>query len=308
LDFLVIGPGAIGCLFSARLTKAGHGVTIVDYREKRASFINNNGINLEGLSGEYTAHVPAITGEFTGRADVAMVCVKACQTREAAEKIVCWLHPRTVVLTLQNGLGNLEILEEIFKENRVFGGVTAEGSTLLGPGHVRHAGRGQTIIGPADSEKGHAEKIVSAFSMAGFDTRSTDEVRDLIWGKLIVNVGINALAAIAMLKNGQLPGIESAKAVMKDAVQEAMSVAHAKGIPLPYPDPFEHVLEVCRCTAENTASMLQDILREKTTEVGFINGAIVREGEALGIPTPVNCTLTRLVEVIQENYGKRIHA
>ena len=166
------------------------------------------------------------------------------------------------------------------------GGVTAEGATLLGPGHARHAGRGQTIIGPAGPADGPVGKIVSAFEDAGFDTLSTDEVENLIWGKLLVNVGINALTAITRLKNGRLPNVEGARTVMKMAVEEAESVAHAKGINLPYPKAFERVLEVCRATAENKASMLQDILGQRITEIRFINGAVVQEGKKIRNPDP----------------------
>jgi len=119
-------------------------------------------------------------------------------------------------------------------------------------------------------------------------------------------VGINALTAITRLKNGLLPEIEGTKAVLEGAVHEAVTVARARGVSLPYPDPLERVLEVCRATSGNMASMLQDVLRQRETEVAFINGAIVREGKALGIPTPVNSTLTFLVQAIQESYDQRV--
>ena len=306
MNFLVVGPGAMGCLFASRLKKAGHHVMIVDHKPERADFINKNGISIEGAAGEERIRVPVVSGTVPEETDVALICVKANQTREAAEEIFSWLDLRTLVLTLQNGIGNIELLEEVFGKGRVLGGVTSEGATLLGPGHARHAGRGQTIIGPAGPPDGPVAKIVSAFEDAGFDTHSADEVENLIWGKLLVNVGINALTAITRLKNGRLPAIDGARAVMKMAVGEAESVAHAKGINLPYPNPFERVLEVCRATAENKASMLQDVLGQRITEIQFINGAVVREGRRSGIPTPVNLTLTSLVETIQETYDNRV--
>lgn len=306
MNFLVVGPGAMGCLFASRLKKAGHHVMIVDHKPERADFINKSGILIEGASGEERVHVPVVTGRAPEKTDVALICVKANQTKEAAEEISSWLDLRAAILTLQNGLGNLELLEEVFGKERVLGGVTSEGATLLGHGHARHAGRGQTIIGPAGPANGPVAKIVSAFENAGFETSSADEVENLIWGKLIVNVGINALTAITRLKNGQLPAIEGARTVMKMAVGEAESVAHAKGINLPYPNPFERVLEVCRATAENKASMLQDVLGQRLTEIQFINGAVVREGKKLEISTPVNLTLTSLVSAIQETYNQRI--
>jgi len=306
MNFLVVGPGAMGCLFANRLKKVGHHVTIADYKPDRADFINRHGICLEGPTGEERVRVPAVTGSISEEPDVALFCVKANQTREAAEEIAPLIHRQTSVLTLQNGLGNLELLEEVFGKGRVLGGVTAEGATLLGPGHARHAGRGQTIIGPAGSGDGPVSEIVRALAGAGFDTRAAEDVESLIWGKLIVNVGINALTAIIRVKNGQLPAIKGAQTVMKMAVQEAVSVAEARGIHLPYPNPIERVLEVCHATAGNVASMLQDVLGARITEIQAINGATVREGIKFGIPTPVNLTLTCLVEGIQGTYHERI--
>ena len=308
MNFLVVGPGAMGCLFAACLKKAGNHVTLLDYRPKRVDLINQHGVRIEGITGEYEVQVPAITGKSPEIPDVVLICVKANQTRKAAEELADWLGSEVPVLTLQNGLGNLEILEEIFGKDQVLGGVTAEGATLLGPGHIRHAGQGDTIIGPEGLPDGPVWEIVSSFKDAGFSIRSTENVKDLIWGKLIVNVGINALTAITRLKNGRLPDIEGTSLIMEKAIREAVAVAHAKGIDLPYPDPFKRVVEVCRATAGNIASMLQDVLKQRITEVAFINGAIVREGKELDIPTPVNHTLTCLVQAIEETYDERINS
>ena len=306
MNFLIVGPGAMGCLFAGHLKKAGHQVVILDYKKERVNHINGNGISLEGVGGNFNIQVTAVTGKPSLKFDVVLICVKAYQTDEVARTISSWLDPNVMVLTLQNGLGNLEILKKVLGNERVLGGVTAEGATLFGPGHVRHAGRGPTVIGPAGSDDGPAANIVSAFADAGFDIRAVDEVEDLIWGKLIVNVGINALAAITRLKNGRLPNIDGTRQAMKEAILEAVRVADAKGIKLPYPDPIERVLVVCRGTADNIASMLQDVLAQRTTEIRFINGAIVSEGRRLGIPTPVNFTLSCLVEALQESYNETV--
>jgi 2-dehydropantoate 2-reductase len=302
MNFLIVGPGAMGCLFAGRLKKAGHQAVILDYKEDRANIINRDGISLEGVGGDFKVQVVAVTGKPAQKPHVALICVKAYQTGDVARTLSSWLDPDVMVLTLQNGLGNLETLKNTFGDKRVLGGVTAEGATLLGPGHVRHAGSGPTIIGPLGGEHGPTANIVSAFLDAGFDTRAVDGVEDLIWGKLIVNVGINALTAITKLKNGRLPNIEGTHQVMKEAIGEAVRVADALGIQLPYPDPVKRVLEVCAGTADNIASMLQDVLAQRATEIRFINGAIVREGLRLGIPTPVNFTLSCLVEAIQDSY------
>jgi 2-dehydropantoate 2-reductase len=295
----------MGSLFAACLQKAGFEVTLLDYIEERAKRINDHGIRVEGVTGDYTEKVPTMTGDIPQPPDLVLICVKAYNTREASLNIKPWLKPETGVVTLQNGVGNLEILEEVFGSDRVLGGVTAEGATLLGPGKIRHAGRGETIIGPSGNAGSPAEKMVAAFNEAGFQTRSVKDVKDLIWGKLLINVGINALTAITGLKNGRLPKLGGTRLIMEEAVKEAVAVAEAKNIHLPYPDPMGRVIEVCQATAGNIASMLQDVLKKKLTEIDFINGAIVREGQALGIPTPVNLILTSLVQVIQKTYQER---
>ena len=302
MNFLIVGPGAMGCLFASRLSKAGYDVILLDYIRERAEKISRQGIIVEGVTGEYAVNVPVVVGEVGPQPDYALICVKAVKTREAGESIEPWLPRKTVVATLQNGIGNIETLMEIFGKERVLGGVTAEGATVLGWGKIRHAGRGSTIFGPDGGPESPSEILVSAFNKAGFKTESTADVEGLIWGKLIINVGINALTAITRLKNGRLPELQGARLVMEEAVKEAAVVAKAKKIQIPYHDPLDRVLGVCRDTAGNISSMLQDVLNKKVTEVDFINGAIVREGEALGISTPINHILTSMVQAIQESY------
>ena len=306
MNFLVVGPGAMGCLFAARLKRAGFHVILLDYNQKRAEEINGRGIMVEGLTGKYSVKVPTVTEGISEMPDFVLICVKSNRTEEAGKAVKLLAGPETVVVTLQNGLGNCEILEKIFGRNRVLGGVTAEGATLSGPGKIIHAGHGETVVGPAGELESPCEKIVSAFIKSGFNARSTDNINELIWGKLVINVGINAITAITRLKNGRLPQIKGTRVVMEEAVKEAVDVAVAMGIKLPYPDPVSRVREVCRDTAGNIASMLQDVLNEKVTEVDFINGAVVREGKKLKILTPVNRTLTYLVQAIEETYHERI--
>jgi len=305
MQFLIVGPGAMGCLFASRLSRAGYDVTLLDYIKERAEKINQQGIMVEGVTGEYTVNVPVVVGETGSQPDYVLICVKAIKTREASEAIEPWLPRKSVVVTLQNGIGNIETLTEIFGKERVLGGVTAEGATVLGWGKIRHAGRGSTIFGPEGSPERPSKRLVSAFNKAGFKTESTANVEGLIWGKLIINVGINALTAITRLKNGRLPELKGTRSVMEEAVKEAVAVANAKKIQFPYHDPLGRVMDVCRDTAGNISSMLQDVLNKKVTEVDFINGAIVREGEALGISTPINRILTSLVQAIQESYKER---
>ena len=306
MEFLIVGPGAMGCLFAARLFNAGYRVTLLDHNEKRAEEINRNGITVQGISGDYTAGVPVRTETSGVTPDIVFICVKSGKTADAAASIKALVKEDTLIATLQNGVGNIEILEEILGRDKITGGVTSEGATSLGIGKIRHAGSGSTVLGPGQKFRKALDKLVEALNKAGFSAGSADNVDDLIWGKLIINVGINALTAITGLKNGQIPLFEGTLDIMKDAVQEAVAVSKAKNINLPYDDPLNKVLEVCRNTSGNIASMLQDVLNKRTTEIDFINGAICREGEKAGISTPVNHTLTRLIKTIESSYDERL--
>lgn len=295
---LIVGAGAIGCLFAARLKRAGFQITLLEKVQETVDRINADGITVEGVSGHYRVMVPAYSGRAPHEPDLVILCVKSYDTREASETIRAWLQPDAPILTLQNGVGNIEILQKVFGRERVLGGVTAEGATLVTPGKIRHAGQGETIVGGGKA----AGEVASVFEKAGFNIRAVDDIYPFIWGKLIINVGINALAAITRLKNGRLPELKGTRSIIEAAVKEAVTIIKAKNIDIPIPDPLGRVMEVCEATAGNMASMLQDVLNQKRTEIDSINGAIVREGAALGIPTPVNSTLTSLVQAIQETY------
>jgi 2-dehydropantoate 2-reductase len=278
-------------------------VALVEKVAERRSAINRKGIRVEGVTGECTVPVPISSGKPSLAPEVMLICVKSIETREAAEAVKPWLGLDTSVLTLQNGLGNVEILAEILGQKRVLGGTTAEAATLLSHGRIRHAGQGKTLIAPVEGPDTKAQEIASAFMRAGFKTEVSQDLNSLLWGKLIVNVGINAVAAITRLRNGQLSRFPEILAIIQEAVKEAATVAKAKNVTLPYADPLTRVLEVCSATSDNVSSMLQDVLSKRPTEIDSINGAVVREGKALGIPTPINRTLTSLVGVIQQTYS-----
>ena len=304
MKFLIVGPGAMGLLFAGRLAKfANQDVVILDYKKDRADFLNKNGIKIEGIKGKFHVYVPVITvDELSFSPDFVMICVKAYNTKDAAYELKDVIDHNAVIITLQNGLGNVEILKNILKRD-VYGGITAEGATLLGTGHVRHAGYGDTIIGPKNKR---LIELKDVLNKAGFKTELVDDIEGLIWGKLLINVAINAITAITKLKNGMLPAIEGTRRIMGECLKEAMKVVEKKGIKLPYEDPIQKAYEVCEKTANNVSSMLQDILNQKLTEIDFINGAIVKEAKKLGLSTPVNETLTYLIQAIQNTYKDRI--
>ncbi len=304
MKFLIVGPGAMGCLFAACLKKSGTEVVLMDHDAERACFLNSNGIELIEKDDVFSVRIPVVTEVAEFRPDVVLVCVKANQTRSVSRilKNKNRVGTDSCILTLQNGLGNMEALESVFETNIVLGGITSEGATLKSPGCVFHAGRGQTFIGPKMRNRLLVKDIVSAFNNAGFNTTAVDNIVGLMWGKLVVNAAINPLTAITGLKNGMLLDHEGTRILMERVVFEVMKVVNAKGIHLPYSDPVSHVQKICRATEGNLSSMLQDVLKHRRTEIDYINGAVAREAKALGLDAPVNRALTLFVKVVEEGY------
>jgi 2-dehydropantoate 2-reductase len=234
-------------------------------------------------------------------ADLILIFVKSSMTAVAAQSARRIMGPSSRALTLQNGMGNAQTIAEIVGAERVLAGTTAQGATLLGPGRIRHGGSGGTHIGSmVGSCDEFCREVARKFSRAGIPTATNEEVDTLIWGKLIINAGINALTALLKLRNGQLADFQETRELVKMSVKEAVAVAMAAKIKLPYEDAVAKVMETASATAANQSSMLQDILNGRLTEIDAINGALVREGEKWGVSTPVNKMLTLLVRTLEK--------
>ena len=308
MKIVIVGPGAMGCLVAAFLSKSKHEIWILDKSKKRAEIIAKNGIKLEGISGNWKARVSATNNaKDIKSADLVIICTKSYDTKSAIKSAAEIVNDNTSVVTLQNGVGNVEIIADEIGEDNVIGGVSNLGATLLGDGHIRHAGCGETIIGRIDGKIPVLMRdIREIFNKVGIKTRISRDIKSLIWSKLIINVGINALTAITRLNNGRLVEFVGTREILKDAVTEAVKVAKRKRIKLIFDDPLSKVESVCEATATNVASMLQDVLKQKRTEIDFINGAIVRQGKSLGVKTPVNEILVYLVKTIEQSYNLRV--
>lgn len=300
----IVGPGAMGCLFAAYLSKTGEDICLIDKDKERAEKISQQGIIVEGVSGNWQAKVKVTADiQHLGLLDLIILCVKSYDTKTSATQIKPLVSENTLVLTLQNGIGNIEIISEIVGQDKVIAGVTNLGSTLIGNGHIRHAGMGETLIGKLDGKlPAQMRSLREIFNRVGLDTRISRDIKSLLWSKLVINAGINPLTAITKSNNGHLIEIESTRKILREAVTEAVKVIKRKRIKLIFDDPLAKVEAVCEATANNVSSMLQDVLRNKRTEIDFINGVIVRLGQELGIPVPVNSLLVDLVKTIETSY------
>jgi len=304
MKIAIVGPGAVGCLLASFLSKGNDEVWLLDKDGERASKINKNGISIEGISGEWKIKGRATAdAKDIGNAQLVIISVKSYDTKEAISASKPLISDNTSVLTLQNGLGNIEIISEAIGQEKVIGGVTNLGATLLETGKVRHAGKGETIIGRIDGKiPVQMRQIREIFNACGLETKISKDIKGILWSKLIINVGINALTAIIRLNNGRLIEFEGTRKILREAVTEAVRISKRKRIKLIYDDPLAKVEAVCEATSGNISSMLQDILRKKRTEIDFINGVIVRQGQELGIGVPANLMLVDLVKTIEASY------
>lgn len=293
----IIGTGAMGCLFAAKLSPIANVTMLGTWREGILA-LQAHGIRLEN-DHEVRIPVRALGDPLgVGPVDLALVLVKGYQTERAANWARKILADDGLALTLQNGLGNLEVIAAQVGKNRAVLGVSMQGATLLGPGHVRHGGNGMTTIAASPQNRSRLETVAYLFTRAGIETRLTDDVQALLWNKLVVNTAINALTAILRVPNGWLADSAEASAVMAEAARETARVAKALGVKLEVDDPGLRALQVARATAANYSSTLQDVLRGTPNELEMINGAVVREGRRLGIPTPVNEALFNLARAM----------
>jgi 2-dehydropantoate 2-reductase len=305
MKITIIGSGAMGSLFGGLLAESGQSVFLVDVRQDHVDAINARGLGVEANGIVRNIHIKASTRFTDGKnADLVIVFVKSPQTQSAAVSALACLADSGSVLTLQNGMGNADLLSTVIDPLRVITGTTSHGATLLGPGLTRHAGTGPTAIGAWSCQSPvDLERIKRLFCNAGIDTKIEDNIHRIVWKKLMINVGINAITALTRIKNGQIVDASPTGALVRAAVKEARQVALAHGNPLPE-DIVEQVFTAARSTGPNRSSMGQDVDHNRETEIDAINGAIVRLAHEKGIPVPVNQTLTALVQTLEQNYTR----
>jgi 2-dehydropantoate 2-reductase len=295
-NILVIGTGALSTLFAARLSEAGHHVSMLGTWKDGIQALNQNGARVSELNGKERAFKVYATDNPSEVNDVkhAIVLVKSWQTKRVAEKLKGILAPDGMVLTLQNGLGNRETLARDLGAERVALGVTTTGATLLGPGLVKVGGEGVISL-----EQNQAlGPLEAALRSSNFNLQIVRDAKSLVWGKLIINAAINPLTALLQVPNGELLSHPLARKAMNALAWEATEVAQAEQVSLPFSNPIEAVEEVARKTAKNLSSMFQDVRRGAPTEIDAICGAVTKRGETHGIKTPYNRSCWQLVKAM----------
>jgi len=252
----------------------------------------------EGVAIEENGEVKTypVLVECPDRVKTALVLVKSWQTSWAADQLIHLLAPDGLALSLQNGLGNVDILGERLGGQRVCLGVTTYGATSLAPGRVCPGGDGKISF----AEHSHLGIFPAHLEKAGFKVEMTSDTTSLVWGKLVINSAINPLTALLRIKNGELLTRPSARALMEATAQETAGIAAAQGIALPFADPVSEVENVAERTGGNISSMLSDVMRNAPTEIDAINGAIATVGRQLGVSCLINRTLWLLVKALEK--------
>ena len=299
----IIGAGALGSLVGGLLARAGHDVWLYNPSNvEHVRAIRSRGLFLETLQGETWKIPVSVTDrveEIPAPPDLVGIFVKAYRTEEALRRAAPLIAEGTWLLSLQNGIGFEELLER-YAPGRVLRGTTAQGATLVEPGRVRWAGRGPTRIGlwgsrtPKEPPQ-RAQEIVRALAEAGLEASYEPRIERALWEKLLINAAINPLTALFEVPNGALVEDPALRGILHDLVREALPIVRHHVGNLSQEEAVNHVEDVCRATARNLSSMLQDVRKGRPTEIEFITGTLVREGERLRVPTPLHRLLRELV-------------
>lgn len=293
-SIVVVGPGAVGSMITALLMHSGRcRPVLLDHNQERAARLDGAPFTIDLPRTELSVpiRVTADPASLVGAATV-LVCVKSFQVDDALSFAGPILGSDTLVVFLQNGMGHLPAAAQLAGQCHVALAVTALGATLIAPGHVRHGGSGITRMGsfpkPATAQnEGRFGSLAACLTDSSLETRTVSAILDWVWLKLLVNVGINPLTVLLDCPNGGLLQSTEARSLMEAAVKEGATVAGAEGITLPE-DPLALTIRVCRDTAANISSMLQDVRAHRRTEIESITGEVVKRAAVHGIPVPVN--------------------
>ena len=299
-----LGCGAMGSIYAGNLTKA-HEVYIFDAMPAVCEAVNTTGITIDEPDGTTKVYHPVIatTDPSTiGEMDIMIVFVKYLFLESALEKGKTMIGPHTIVLSLQNGIGNYDEIAKVVPEKQICCGTTAHGATNLGPGHSRHTGVGITNVGTIKGGHESAEKVAEALRAGGFEVSVQENVMQLIWHKLFANIAINAITALLDVTNGTVAENEHERHLAEKMVREAVAVANATGCSFDVEAELKNAFDIALATGTNRSSMLQDVTRKGITEIKIISGAVVKEGKAAGIPTPYNEAIVDLILAKQDSY------
>jgi 2-dehydropantoate 2-reductase len=298
MNIVVFGTGAIGSLFGALLAKQNKVVLVG--RAPHIKCIQQKGLTIQGKT-HLTVNVPAVesTKEVPVSADLILLTVKSYDTETASNQLCPLLHDRTMIVSLQNGLDNIDKIEKNIEKKHILAGVTTHGALFSSPGTITHTGKGKTILGELDGRPSERLKnLIYIFNQAGIETQMSTDIKKEIWRKAIINSSINPLTAFLGCKNGYLLENPLLEKIVESVCIESSMIASSRGIPVSPTEMIQKTKEVIRDTAKNYSSMLQSIQQGKKTEIESINGVLLRIGTEQKIDTPLNKILFELITAL----------
>ena len=297
MQVAVMGAGAVGCYFGGLLALDGHDVTLIG-RPNHVAAIEANGLRLETKTGTQTIPLKAATEPAAiAPPDLVLFCVKSADTEAAGRALQPRLKPDSVILSLQNGVDNAARLQAAIG-HPVIASVVYVGTEMAGPGHVKHHGRGELLIGAS----AQSDAIAAALTAAKIPTTVAPDIDQALWSKLILNCAYNALSAVADLPYGALLAIDGTEQVVRNVIDECIAVARACGVRVP-DDVLTKTLALPGAMPSQKSSTAQDLARGKPSEIDFLNGTVARLGAAHGVPTPTNLALTVMVKLVESRRG-----
>ncbi len=307
MDITVVGAGAMGGSYGGLLAAAGNRVRLIDTWQDHVDAINRDGLRVDGAHGEHRLRLPAATQpDANEAADIVLLFTDTNGTAAAARTIAGILSPDGFVVTSQNGIGNVETLRDILGEARVVGGSSMCSAATIGPGHVSLTHLGPTSVGEVGGgSSDRVDAFLAALEDAGFPSKPAPDIMAEIWQKFVVNCSANAVAAVTGLRSGEFVDVPDLMDYRVRVVEEVMAVLEAKGITLPDPELIKRICSGGR--RMNRPSMLQHIRMGRKTEIDTLNGALVREAKALGIPVPYNEALVALLRGRELAQRRAVH-
>jgi 2-dehydropantoate 2-reductase len=303
----ILGAGAMGSVIGGLLAQSSKEVVLIDVAQPTVAAIQAQGLTLQDKAGQETnVSITATTDPGSvAPVDLLIVFVKCYHTEAAVRSAAPLLGPDTVVLSLQNGWGNAPNIASIVGAERLLIGVSYHSATVLGLARVLHGGKGPTYLGELNGAvSGRAEKVARFLSSSGIETEASGDVLKEIWSKLALNAATLPTSALTRLTADKLLHAPEMKKLMQVLLHEVVAVAVAQKIPLNFEERWEAIARLLGRLAANTkGSMLQDVERQRRTEIDVINGAVVVAGLARNIPTPANKVALQLIKGLETTFG-----
>jgi 2-dehydropantoate 2-reductase len=297
MQWVIIGAGNMGCVYGANLARIGEQVTFLDPWREHVDQINGHGLRAVGLTGDFVVQTRAVTDATQApQADAVLIAVNSYTTADAASAAKEVLKQEGFCLTIQNGVGNVEILAEALGGHRVLAGLSFQSGDLAAPGLIRHTNNGPTYLGELDGA--HSKRLLEVerlFMEARLNPVVVKDIVVTLWSKFVHNCGINAICAITGLRPGNIREVAALDEFQTRIIEEAVTLVRAKGIALADADPLAAIKEYC-AHKFHRVSMAQHLDRGRPTEIDALNGFVARESKALGLAAPCNDALTRLVK------------